>query len=202
MPDNADPRHGWPAEDIEHTSTGAATADIYGKLFYYLRGTISSFLTRLRSISVSFQLLQVDATLLPDYLDPDSFSRIDVSNISDSGWLGIHRTLAYMIPLLQSPRENPHATLITLFMNAVEETMTDEERVQGITPQSVSSRRLLRYLPPKRRPISRYDPELVRMNMARDLVMDYNPTFDRYVAAIRTIFITSSWYAVARTSPY
>jgi hypothetical protein len=77
------------------------TADIYGKMFYYFPGKISSFLTRLRSLSASFQLLQVDAASLPGYLDPASFSRIDVSNISDFGWLGIHRTLAYMIPLLQ-----------------------------------------------------------------------------------------------------
>ncbi|KAL4811860.1 hypothetical protein BDW67DRAFT_179221 [Aspergillus spinulosporus] len=180
MIDNADPRHGWRAEDIERTSTGTATADIYGKLFYYLRGTISSFLTRLRSMNALFRLLQVDAASLADYLDSDSFSRIDASNISDSGWLGIHRTLTCMIPLLQSPRENPHATLITLFMNAVEETMTDEERVREVSPDSVSSRRLLRYLPPKRPTISRYDPELLRFDMARDLVMYYNAIFDRY----------------------
>ncbi|KAL4749304.1 hypothetical protein BDW72DRAFT_214109 [Aspergillus terricola var. indicus] len=176
MRDNADPRHGWPAEDIERTSTGAATADIYGKLFYYLRGIISSFLTRLHSLSASLQVLQVDAASLPDYLDPEPFSRIDVSNISDSGWLGIDRTLAYMIPLLQPPRENPCATLITLFMNAVEEAMTDEDRKE-MTSRSES---LLQYLPPKRRPISSYDPELVKVIMALDLVMDYNLVFDRY----------------------
>ncbi|KAL4973168.1 hypothetical protein BDW66DRAFT_168860 [Aspergillus desertorum] len=169
MPDNADPRHGWPAEEIERTSTGRATADIYGKLFFYLRRTISSFLTRLSSLNASFKLLQ-----------ESSFSRIDVSNISDYGWLGIHRTLAYMIPLLQPPLANPHATLITLFMNAVEEAMTAEERMREVPLHSASSRKLMQYLQPKPQSVSKHDPELVKFDMARDLVMDYDFVFDRY----------------------
>lgn len=44
-----------------------------------------------------------------------------VSNIADRGYLGVHRTIYLMIPLLQAPSLNPHATLITLFMNVVEE---------------------------------------------------------------------------------
>jgi hypothetical protein len=181
MPDNADPRHGWPAEEVEDTSTGRATADIYGKLFFYLRGKISAFLMRLHSIDASFKLLQVDAASISDYADPASFSRIDVSNISDYGWLGIHRTLLYMVPLLKPRLENPHATLITLFMNAVEETLTDKDRLRDLTPQSASSLKLVRYLPPDRRPTSRYDPVIIKVNMARDLVMDYDAIFDRYV---------------------
>jgi hypothetical protein len=181
MPDNADPRHGWPAEEVEDTSTGRATADIYGKLFFYLRSKISPFLMRLRSINASFKLLQVDAASISNYVEPASFSRIDVSNISDYGWLGIHQTLLYMVPLLKPPLENPHATLITLFMNAVEETLTDEDRLRDLARHSASSRKLVRYLAPERRLTSRYDPVLVKFNMARDLVMDYDAIFDRYV---------------------
>lgn len=180
MPDNADPRHGWPAEDVASTPSGAASADIYVKLYFYLRKMISSSLARLRGLKgASFELFQVDATALPELLGPGSFARIDVSNISDSGWLGIHRTLAYMIPLLQNKVDNPHATLITLFMNAVDETMTDEDRIQDMTQNSTSSRRLLQYLPPSGSLVSKYDPKLIKFNMGRDLVTEYDYVFNR-----------------------
>jgi hypothetical protein len=182
MPDNADPRHGWPADEVAATPCGAASADIYGKLHSYLRKMVASFLTRLNGLGkASFKLLQVDAASLPQFVEPECFDRIEVSNISDQGWLGIHRTLFYMIPLLQNPIENPHATLITLFMNAVEETMTDEDKIRDMTPRSTSSRRLLQYIPPQGGLGTRYDPKLIKFNMGRDLVTKYDFVFDRYV---------------------
>ncbi|GKZ30148.1 hypothetical protein AbraIFM66950_008007 [Aspergillus brasiliensis] len=177
MPDNADPRHSWPAEEVERTPSGTATADLYGKLFFYLRSTISSFLSRLRHVNTSFKLLHMDATSLPDHLEPESFSRIDVSNISDGGWLGIHRTLLYMIPLLQPPIKNPHATLITLFMNAIEETITPTDQTRDFR---VSSQKILPYLPPKQMLTSPHDPQVIKFYMATDLVTDYEYAFTRY----------------------
>lgn len=181
MQDSADPRHGWPAEDVERTPCGPASADIYGKLYFYLRRILPSFLSGLRGLEMaSFKLFQADVTSLSDLLEPDSFARIEVSNISDSGWLGIHRTLAYMMPLLQKRNVNPHATLITLFMNAVEETLTDEDKMRDMTPSSASSRRLMRYIPHKGSRVTRYDPVLVKLYMGRDLVTGYDFAFDRY----------------------
>lgn len=182
MPDNADPRHGWPADDVENTYCGPASADIYGKLYFYLRRMLHSFLTRLRSLEkVSFKLFQVDAAALSEYLEPSSFTRIEVSNISDGGWLGIHRTLFYMIPLLQPVADNPHATLITLFLNAVEENLTNEDRMRDLVQSSLPSRRLLHYIPPRGPRIVKYDPIIIKNLMGRDLVMEYDFVFDRYV---------------------
>lgn len=84
-----------------------------------------------------------------------------------------------MVPLLQTPLQNPHATLITLFMNAVDETMTDQDKIRDMTPNSTSTKRLLRYLPPKGRPTSRFDPELIKFNLARDYVTTYDHIFER-----------------------
>lgn len=78
MRDNADPLHGWSLDEVSNTTSGAATADTYGKLFYYLRGLLRSFLDRISVLEVSFKLLHLDASDLPDHLDKDSFSRIDV----------------------------------------------------------------------------------------------------------------------------
>ncbi|RLL98932.1 hypothetical protein CFD26_107683 [Aspergillus turcosus] len=178
--DSADPLHGWSSEEVADTSSGPATADIYGKLFFYIRGMLQSFLGRLPSLKLSFEVFQVDAACLPDHLENNSFSRIEVSNISDAAWLGIHHTLSLMVPLLQTPLENPHATLITLFMNAVDETLTDEDKIQGMTAHSPITKRLLKYLPPQGRPTSPYAPELIKLNLGRDLVRTYDHIFDRY----------------------
>jgi hypothetical protein len=102
-----------------------------------------------------------------------------VSNISDGGYLGIHKIIAFMVPLLQSPLVNPHATLITLFMNAVDEGITYEERIADMLPHSPTTKRLLKYLPRKGMPTSKYDPELIKFNFARDCVATYDHVFDR-----------------------
>ncbi|KAJ5948566.1 hypothetical protein N7454_001873 [Penicillium verhagenii] len=200
MKDSADPLHGWSPKDVLNTSSGPAEADIYGKLYHYIREMIQAFLRRLSSMKISLKLFQVDASLLPDHVEKDCFSRIEVShcypvapavkadrtqilvsNISDSAWLGIHRTVALMIPLLQSPLKNPHATLITLFMNAIDETLTDQDKMREITENSQATKRLMRYLPPNRALSSRYDPALIKFNFSRDLVSSYDDVFNRYL---------------------
>lgn len=80
MKDNADPLHEWSLEEVSNTTSGAATAEIYGKLFFYIRGLLRSFFDRISNSKISFQLLHLDASSLPDHLDNDSYSRIDVSD--------------------------------------------------------------------------------------------------------------------------
>ena len=79
MNDSADPLNGWSSEEIANTSSGAATADIYGKLFFYIRGLLRSFLDRLSSLNSVFKILRADASSLPDLVDGNAFSRIEVS---------------------------------------------------------------------------------------------------------------------------
>ncbi|KAH8698962.1 hypothetical protein BGW36DRAFT_396585 [Talaromyces proteolyticus] len=181
MKDNADPLHGWSFEEVLNTTSGAATADIYGKLYFHIRELLHSFFHRISSSKISFQLLNLEASSLPDHLDSDSFSRIDVSNISDRGWLGIHRTLHLMVPLLQTPLQNPHATLITLFMNAVDETLTDGDKMKELTLHSRATKYLLRYRPPNGTKSSEYDAALIKFTVGRELVTPYDHIFDRFV---------------------
>lgn len=79
MTDNADPLNGWSSEEVADTSSGATTADIYGKLFY-IRRLLRPFLDRLSSLNISFKVLQIDVSSLPDHLEADAFSRIEVSD--------------------------------------------------------------------------------------------------------------------------
>jgi hypothetical protein len=84
-----------------------------------------------------------------------------------------------MVPLLQTPVQNPHATLITLFMNAVDGTMTDDDRMQGLTSHSRATKSLLKYLPPNRTATSRFDPAVIKFQVGRELVATYDHIFDR-----------------------
>lgn len=78
MPGNADPLHGWSPKAIQETSSGPAKADIYGKLFTYLRALLQTFVNRLAcQQQFSFRMYHVDARVLRDYLEAGSFSRIE-----------------------------------------------------------------------------------------------------------------------------
>jgi hypothetical protein len=82
MKDSADPLEGWPSEDVANTSSGFATADIYGKLFYYIRGLLRSFLDRLSSSMISFKMFQLDVMSLDERLASDTFNRVEVSMLA------------------------------------------------------------------------------------------------------------------------
>ncbi|KAI9679628.1 MAG: hypothetical protein M1829_001590 [Trizodia sp. TS-e1964] len=178
MHDDANPLNGWPSKEVEDTSSGAAKADIYGKLFYHVRAVLRAFLLRLSGLQVSFRLLQSDASELYQHVESDSFNRIEVSNISDEGYLGMHRTLYWMVPLLQAPRANPHATLITLCMNTVAENLTRQDEM---SLNSLIKRRVFQYLPPKRKTPGEYDPEIIKVVFAQDSVATFDHIFDRVV---------------------
>ncbi|CAA7262887.1 unnamed protein product [Cyclocybe aegerita] len=80
-----------------------------------------------------FTLLGEDArhipTALPKLLKdttPQKFDRVDVSNTSDTCYIGIEATLSILGDMLKPYRQNPHATLITLFLNYFMETPISE----------------------------------------------------------------------------
>ena len=84
-----------------------------------------------------------------------------------------------MVPMLQTPLVNKHATLVTLFMNAVDETMTDDDKMSDLNTNNSATKRLVQYLPPKGAPTSTYAPEIIKFSFARDLVSTYYHIFDR-----------------------
>ncbi|KAI0410710.1 hypothetical protein F5X98DRAFT_368641 [Xylaria grammica] len=182
MKDSADPQHGWSTEKVAQTSSGPATADLYGKIFYFLRATLRCFLVRLSESAVSFQLFSTDVESLPD---TKRFAFAQTSNIADKGWFGIHKTLATLGPFLQAPDINPHATLITSFINAVDENLTQQDRMANITPNSAETKTLLKYLHVKRAWASEYDPDLIKFQFGRDAVSRCDYVFDRHLKELR-----------------
>ncbi|KAI1305140.1 hypothetical protein F5Y03DRAFT_406688 [Xylaria venustula] len=119
MMDNADPTGGWSTKAVLATKAGPAKKDLYGQLHHYLKRLFTDFHHRLHTKVVHFELHHVEAEVLSKRLAGRKFDRIEVSNICDSAYLGIKTTLKTFGPLLRDPSANPHATLITVFLNAV-----------------------------------------------------------------------------------
>ncbi|CAG8592488.1 7809_t:CDS:1 [Dentiscutata erythropus] len=115
MADSSDPLSGWDIFNIAQVKCGTAKEDIYGKLFFYLREQFEKFVDRLQKLTINFDLYDEDALELGEKLKGRKFDRIHVTNLSDELYVGIKPTLTKFQPLLNA--NNPHATLITLFMN-------------------------------------------------------------------------------------
>lgn len=67
----------------------------------------------------------------------------EVANVCDSGYLGIYKTLNGLGPLLQHPHDNPFATLLGVFMNAVMEIVRERGEQKAIPKMD----QLIRLLP-------------------------------------------------------
>ncbi|KAF1831410.1 hypothetical protein BDW02DRAFT_531923 [Decorospora gaudefroyi] len=149
--DQANPMGGWSITDVYKTPW-PTHRDEYGKLFAYLREEFETFFHRLTTLRVHLQLLNVDANVLPKLLTSKSYDRIEVSNISDAGYMGTHRTLSLFAPLLQHKTQNVHATMITCYLNAVMETMKMAEAytfpefdfLERLMPQGCDQAKMMR----------------------------------------------------------
>jgi hypothetical protein len=103
-------------------------------------------------------------------------------------YLGIDGTLTTFSALLQPPSVNPCATLITLFLNAVAEMKMLTHSVFGPAVATLMEdpgqqmNKVLEYMPELRRPIWHpYDPTLIRLISALELVYDVDSYFNRFV---------------------
>ncbi|KAL1982084.1 hypothetical protein VTN96DRAFT_1797 [Rasamsonia emersonii] len=192
MKDSADPLDGWRIQEVM-SKAPLAEKDLYGSLFLFLRDLFSKYCARLATISVSFQLFHLDATTLPaslksDGISPTSFDRIEVSNIADNAYLGPRTMLSTFGPLLKKQTENPHATLIGLFLNAI-----DEEDSQSLASLKSDLSYLSRFLPITPNFVRRgdkSDADFLRLIFARDMVRDVDAIFGRYMKKHRFKEIT------------
>lgn len=90
------------------------------------------------------------------------------------------RTLFNMIPLLQKPLVNEHATLLTLFMNAVQEVLDHSGQDRPLdAKERAAMKGLLKYLPLGKPVASPFDPESIKFMVGRDAVVTYDEVFDR-----------------------
>lgn len=104
-----------------------------------------------------------------------------MANITDRGYLGLG-CLNIFAPLLRPLDKNPHATILTLFLNAVAEVKTDDDVFGTLNRERA---RIIAYLPPSRDSMARTgnvtDAETVRRISALDLLLDVDSLFVRYM---------------------
>ncbi|CAG8674268.1 5369_t:CDS:1 [Ambispora leptoticha] len=115
MKDSSNPLFGWDELRVAQVKHGTANEDFYGKLFFYLREQMEALVDRLQKFTIKFDFYVDDALKLGQEFKDRKFDRIYTSNISDENYVGINHVLTELRPLLND--NNPHATLITLFMN-------------------------------------------------------------------------------------
>ncbi|PFH56608.1 hypothetical protein XA68_16257 [Ophiocordyceps unilateralis] len=181
--DQADPTGGWTISAVGQRSW-PAPGDWYGKLVAHLTMLLDKFITKLGKNFVCFQLFHTDARMLPLFLGARKYCRIEVSDMFDGGgFVGIHQTLSTLSPYLQHPKVNPHATLITVFINAVKEMSLLENPAGEVPNVNILSRLLPR---PSMLSLAFNDSaDLTRLWDARFLVTNVERLFQSYMAVCR-----------------
>ncbi|KAK0762536.1 hypothetical protein N5P37_005353 [Trichoderma harzianum] len=134
--ESASPLAAWGVLDVDKTPW-AADNDLYGKLYCFLRGVIGNFLHWLgpnaigqNEIGLSFHNVPIRA--LPGRLGSKKYDRIEVSNVCGREELSIRDTFQLFSGHLMDPADNPHATLMTWFVNAAKEPKDARGNAQSL----------------------------------------------------------------------
>ena len=184
--DSADPMAGWPIKDVLGSSAkyGTPDEDLYGLLYFYVREKLVAFCNRNANTKMQFHIYCADAAKLPSLIDKNlKFDRIEVANIVDQAYLGLEKTLETCSSLLKPPSINPHAVLVALFMNAIEEAVMD------LGPQYVYQEiasalpKALKFIP---LPITtdKYHPTFLRISIAKGYFRDNDFLFRHYMTRV------------------
>ncbi|XDG03004.1 hypothetical protein ABKA04_002619 [Annulohypoxylon sp. FPYF3050] len=183
LDDQADPLGGWPMGEVKETPS-PASQDLYGRLFFYLRNVLCGFIRKVATGKIHFELSSYDVKeLRPSH--NGKYDRIEVSGLSDSRWFGTQQTLEALCPLLKSPELNPHATLITTYLDAITEAI--------ITDDSDEAKKISVHMPvifeymenrilPERFHKNPQGAELTRFWDCRVLLMNGTKYFHRYMS--------------------
>lgn len=112
-----------------------------------------------------------------------------MSNICEDHYLGIDDTLKIFAPLLQTFLINRHATLVTLFLNSIDEMRMLAQHIPIFVDcpfrenQMEQTKKVLQYMPELGRRVSHpYHPTSIKLIVGLSLVHDMEKHFNRYVA--------------------
>ncbi|PQE06221.1 MYND finger family protein [Rutstroemia sp. NJR-2017a BBW] len=190
MMDSADPIEGWSVKEFTSVRR-IARDDINGSLYYYLKGLIHSFCHCVKRLDIRFQLFELNAVDLPHtmamrgisnhYFDRIETDLTKVSNIGDRGYLGPENLLKTFSPLLKRKSQNPHATILGLFLNAARECLTTEDELLFMPGEA---QQLLKYMPTSRDSLTNRthgNADTVKFANALGFFRDYDMLFERFM---------------------
>ena len=186
--DSADPIDSWPIEAVQSSGSnhGIPKEDWYGRLYFYVRDKLEHFCQKIASGKMfRLHFYCMNAIELPLYLSQSAekiaFDRVEVANIVDVPYLGLDITLQTLGPLLRTATENPHATLIALFMNATHHAEKDLGDGYIESSLRLAMKKVAKFLPVKEIPIKRNSAAMVRMMLAKDIFRDLDHVFTHYM---------------------
>ncbi|EJT69198.1 hypothetical protein GGTG_13307 [Gaeumannomyces tritici R3-111a-1] len=197
MMDSSDPLSGWSLPDVLDSQRGPARKDAYGALYEYIFNRGREFHGQLAFRKISFELCCTDVRLLKDMIPNKKFDRIEASNICDTGYLGIESTLDAVSPMLKTPEVNDKATILMVFLNAVEEVVislgptSDDEKVFEKVMEYMDKPAQFSSLAPltsMMAAVSLRDEALnftIRSMAAKDTARDIDMIFDAYMKRFR-----------------
>ncbi|KAF3002142.1 hypothetical protein E8E14_002909 [Neopestalotiopsis sp. 37M] len=106
------PLESWDLKEVLAVEAGGPRNDLYGKLFFYVRGLFEKFIIRLQSLKVDFEVHCCQPAEMPKQMAGVKFERIMIANLGQTQSLGLQTMLKDFSPLLKSHAKNPHATLV------------------------------------------------------------------------------------------
>ncbi|KAF2026715.1 hypothetical protein EK21DRAFT_103059 [Setomelanomma holmii] len=191
MKDSADPREGWERSQYMNFA-GGAKADEHGALFFYLRDQLSKFCGRLRNVNIAFQMHCVNVKDVEKSIGDIKFDRIEMANICDRGYIGPHDCLQVFSKLLKPKSENPRATPLMIFLNAVAETEHAMQKTDMKTFHNglqLAMRRLMKLMPMDQARFAGIkstdelgrNPHFVRRSGRHDLLKNWDVYFDIFM---------------------
>ncbi|KAI9163503.1 hypothetical protein HJFPF1_05120 [Paramyrothecium foliicola] len=183
--DDADPRHAWPAEEVAKTYSGPATGDMYGRLFYYLRGVFRKFLERASTSKLSLNLMHEVETELKVRLKDELYDRIVTPDISYLTAGGHDLPVGHLVPCLQPSSVNPHATLITLLAHAIDQGFIGTDMEAYHTANNPITELLHNYLEVGGDPDATFSVPVIRWHHARNILSNYDIPFREYCSTSR-----------------
>ncbi|KAL7794697.1 hypothetical protein V8C43DRAFT_321551 [Trichoderma afarasin] len=129
--ESGSPLAAWGVLDVNKTPW-AAENDLYGKLYCFLRGVIGNILHWLGPNEIALVFDNVPIRTLPSRLASRKYDRIEVSNVCGREELSIRDTFQLFWGHLKDPADNPHATLMTWFVNAAKEPKDTRGNAQSL----------------------------------------------------------------------
>lgn len=166
---------------------GIPKEDRYGRLYFYIRDKLETFCRRAASAKkLRCHLYCGDAADLPLHLNNNlekmKFDRVEVANIVEMHYLGLGKTLQSCGTLLKTTAENPHATLIAHFMNAIhhaEANLGQEYIAKSFISVFRKVMKFVRVQPSDLQ--KKTGAAVVRNVQARDIFRDFDHLFGHYM---------------------
>ncbi len=108
-------------------------------------------------------------------------TNFQTSNIVDGGYLGVYQTLRALGPMLKRKSQNPHATIVALFLNATHEVTTEADTVAMMKVETQQLRMFMPFDPTAMISRDGTDPDFLKFMEARMHFRDFDKLFERYL---------------------